>query len=123
MTLILGAVGRVIRGFHASDRLVSVPVTRKNPDGAHYIRSNKTVIVVGADCWIVLGYTRLAYLDGKPTDQYTPKRYRALTTCLRAASISGDYRPACTTARSPTALPGRSKMAMRAHQHANGVMG
>jgi hypothetical protein len=67
--VILGAVGRY-RAFHASDRLLSVPVTRKNPDGAHDIRSNKTVIVVGADCWIVLGYSRLAYLDGKPTDQY-----------------------------------------------------
>ncbi len=34
------------------------------------IAANKTIIVIGRDCWLVLGYTGLAYLDGKPTDQF-----------------------------------------------------
>lgn len=35
----------------------------------HDPHSNKTVIVCARGCWIVMGYTGLAYLDGKPTDQ------------------------------------------------------
>jgi hypothetical protein len=68
MTLILGAVfGNW--AVHASDRHVTVSTTRRNPTGEHDPNANKTVVVTGSDCWLVLGYTGLAYLDGKPTDQ------------------------------------------------------
>ena len=61
------AVGHV---FHASDRLITVPkFSKRGGSRAWDIASNKTVIVIGSDCWLVLGYTGLAYLDGKPTDQ------------------------------------------------------
>jgi hypothetical protein len=55
--------------FHASDRFVSVDPTPDNPTGEYDPHANKTVVVVGTDCWVVLGYTGIAYLDGKPTDQ------------------------------------------------------
>jgi hypothetical protein len=55
--------------FHASDRFVSVEPMPDDPAGEFDPHSNKTVAVVGTDCWVVLGYTGLAYLDSKPTDQ------------------------------------------------------
>ncbi|MGJ6126187.1 hypothetical protein QN239_26780 [Mycolicibacterium sp. Y3] len=69
MTLVLGAACRY-KIFHASDRLTTITPTRKNPDKAWDIHSNKTVIVVGSGCWLVIGYTGLAYLDGVPTDEF-----------------------------------------------------
>lgn len=69
MTLVFSAACRY-RIFHASDRLTTITPTRKNPDKAWDIHSNKTVIVVGSDCWLVIGYTGLAYLDGIPTDEF-----------------------------------------------------
>jgi hypothetical protein len=69
MTLVIGGLTRGYV-FHASDRLTTVTSTAKNPDNAWDIHSNKTVIVVGSDCWLVIGYTGLAYLDGIPTDQF-----------------------------------------------------
>ena len=77
MTLIVAAVAGNW-AFHASDRFVSVEPTPDNPTGEFDPHSNKTVAVVGSDCWIVLGYMGIAYLDGKPTDQ------------LIAEAISGD---------------------------------
>ena len=68
MTLIVAAVAGNW-AFHASDRFVSVEPTPDNPTGEFDPHSNKTVVVVGSDCWLVLGYTGIAYLDGKPTDQ------------------------------------------------------
>ncbi|WP_156448279.1 hypothetical protein [Mycobacterium sp. NAZ190054] len=67
MTLVLSVATRC-RVFHASDRLTTITPTRKNPDRAWDIHANKTVIVVGSDCWLVIGYTGLAYLDNRPTD-------------------------------------------------------
>lgn len=67
MTLIVSAVAGN-HAFHASDRVVSVEPTADNPTGEFDPHSNKTVIVIGTDCWAVLGYTGIAYLDGKPTD-------------------------------------------------------
>jgi hypothetical protein len=43
----LGAT--TLRGFHPSDRFVRMPVTPKNPDGAHDIHDNKTWFT-GSDC-------------------------------------------------------------------------
>ncbi len=68
MTLIV-AVATGNFAVHASDRYVSVQKTPRNPSGDWDVNANKTVIVMGSDCWVVLGYTGLAYLDGKPTDQ------------------------------------------------------
>ena len=34
------------------------------------MQANKTVIVIGSDCWLVIGYTGLAYINDKPTDQF-----------------------------------------------------
>ena len=48
---------------------MSVQPTPRNPGGDWDLHANKTVIATGSDCWLVLGYTGLAYLDGKPTDQ------------------------------------------------------
>jgi hypothetical protein len=69
MTLVLGATVAYYV-FHASDRLTTITPTRKNPDRAWDIHANKTVIVCGSDCWLVIGYTGLAYLDEKPTDEF-----------------------------------------------------
>ncbi len=55
--------------IHASDRYVSVQPTPGNPGGDWDLHANKTVVAIGSDCWVVLGYSGLAYLDGKPTDQ------------------------------------------------------
>ena len=68
MTLIVAAVAGNW-AFHASDRFVSVEPTPDNPTGEFDPHSNKTIVVVGSDCWLVLGYAGIAYLDGKPTDQ------------------------------------------------------
>ncbi|MDV8055531.1 hypothetical protein, partial [Rhodococcus sp. IEGM 1343] len=75
MTLILAAtVGHHV--FHTSDRLITVPSRVKNRSQAWDIASNKTVIVVASDCWLVIGYTGLAYLDGIPTD--LPRGFRTM---------------------------------------------
>jgi hypothetical protein len=68
MTLIVAVAYRHY-AFHASDRYVSVQPTPQNPGGDWDMHANKTVIAVGSDCWLALGYTGLAYLEGKPTDQ------------------------------------------------------
>ncbi|MBF6166229.1 hypothetical protein IU486_15855 [Streptomyces gardneri] len=67
MTLILSAVTRGFV-FHASDRLFTIK--RRGSVESWDPKANKTLVVVGDDCWLVLGYTGLAYLDGKPTDQF-----------------------------------------------------
>jgi hypothetical protein len=69
VTLVLGGL-IAYYVFHASDRLTSITPTQKNPDRAWDIHANKTVIVCGSDCWLVIGYTGLAYLDNKPTDAF-----------------------------------------------------
>jgi hypothetical protein len=68
MTLIV-AVATGNYAIHASDRYVSVQPTPKNKSGDWDLHANKTVVAIGSDCWVVIGYTGLAYLDGKPTDQ------------------------------------------------------
>lgn len=68
MTLIV-AVATGSFAVHASDRYVSVQKTPRNPSGDWDVNANKTVVAIGSDCWVVLGYTGLAYLDGKPTGQ------------------------------------------------------
>jgi len=69
MTLVLGGMAAYYV-FHASDRLTTITPTPKDPDGAWDIHANKTVIVCGSDCWLVIGYSGLAYLDDKPTDAF-----------------------------------------------------
>jgi hypothetical protein len=68
MTLIVSAVAGNW-AMHASDRYVGVKATPKGAPVEHDPHSNKTVVVCARDYWVVLGYTGLAYLDGKPTDQ------------------------------------------------------
>jgi hypothetical protein len=48
----------------------TITPTPKNPDRAWDIHANKTVIACGSDCWLVIGYTGLAYFDNKPTDSF-----------------------------------------------------
>lgn len=68
MTLIVSAVvGNW--AIHASDRLVGKKPTPKAAAVEHDRHSNKTVVVCARECWVVIGYTGLAYLDGRPTDQ------------------------------------------------------
>lgn len=68
MTLIVAAVADNF-AVHASDRLTTTDPTKVNPTGEFDAHSNKTVVAMGTDCWVVIGYTGLAFLDGKPTDQ------------------------------------------------------
>ncbi|VEG57086.1 Uncharacterised protein [Mycolicibacterium aurum] len=68
MTLVLAAVTGHY-AIHASDRYTSVRPTRKHPTPDWDIHANKTVVAIGSDCWLVLGFSGLAYLDDKPTDQ------------------------------------------------------
>lgn len=69
VTLILGGVWNGY-ALHASDRQVSKRKKPSSPYEAHDLHSNKTIIVVAQDCWLVIGYTGPAYLDDKPTDQF-----------------------------------------------------
>lgn len=68
MTLIL-AVTTQRYAIHASDRYVSVQPTPKHKSPDWDVNANKTVIATGSDCWLALGYSGLAYLEDKPTDQ------------------------------------------------------
>ena len=128
MTLILAAtVGHHV--FHASDRLITVPGRVKNRSQAWDIASNKTVIVVASDCWLVIGYTGLAYLDGIPTDQFIAQaisgqknlagsgisawglpadrmHYRAITSRLSAAIENAYTRLPSHVRRYPTTVLG-----------------
>ncbi|MFI6313223.1 hypothetical protein ACIBEK_24245 [Nocardia fusca] len=67
MTLLVTAVARN-HVFHASDQLVTYGHAGLVVE--HDRRANKTIVIVGSDCWLVLGYTGVAYLDGRPTDQF-----------------------------------------------------
>ncbi|AXH50496.1 hypothetical protein SEA_RUTHY_33 [Gordonia phage Ruthy] len=80
MTLILGGVTRGY-AFHASDRLIT-RTRQKNETEAWDLASNKTVIVTGADCWLVIGYTGLAYLDDIPTDQFIAQAIAGTTNMV-----------------------------------------
>lgn len=68
MTLVINATfhGYVV---HASDRLISKQKSLKSQYTEHDLHSNKTVVVVGYNCCLIIGYCNIAYLDGKPTDQ------------------------------------------------------
>ena len=67
MTLIVSAVvGNW--AIHSSDRLVGNKLTSKATPTEHDPHSNTTVIVCARECWVVMGYTGLAYLDGSPGD-------------------------------------------------------
>lgn len=65
MTLILGAVAQGVV-HQVADRRVVVEQGRTWQE--HDTRSNKQIIVVGPDALVAIGYTGLAYLDGRPTD-------------------------------------------------------
>ncbi|MFD7841382.1 hypothetical protein ACFV4K_00380 [Nocardia sp. NPDC059764] len=67
MTLLVSAVTRN-HAFHASDQLVTYGHADLTVE--HDTRANKTIVIIGSDCWLVLGYTGVAYLDGRPTDQF-----------------------------------------------------
>ncbi|MEU1956427.1 hypothetical protein [Nocardia rhamnosiphila] len=67
MTLLVTAVTRN-HAIHASDQLVTYGKAGLVVE--HDKRANKTIVIVGSDCWLVLGYTGVAYLDGRPTDQF-----------------------------------------------------
>jgi hypothetical protein len=69
VTLILGGVWNGY-ALHASDRQVSKRKRPSSPYEAHDRHSNKSIIVVAQDCWLVIGYSGLAFLDDKPTDQF-----------------------------------------------------
>lgn len=66
MTLVLTAVAKQ-HVFHASDRLLTYRTTRGGD--VWDAEANKTVIVMGDDCWLVLGYTGAAYVGGRSTAQ------------------------------------------------------
>ncbi|MFF5037408.1 hypothetical protein [Nocardia salmonicida] len=67
MTLLVTAVTRN-HAFHASDQLVTYGHAGLIVE--HDRRANKTIVIVGSDCWLVLGYTGVAYIDARPTDQF-----------------------------------------------------
>lgn len=69
MTLVIGAVWQG-RAIHASDRFISVPPQPAYPTGEFDPHSNKTVVVCGSDCRVAIGYSGLAFLHGKPTDEF-----------------------------------------------------
>lgn len=95
MTLIVAAVAGNW-AFHASDRFVSVEPTPDNPTGEFDPHSNKTVVVVGSDCWVVLGYTGTAYLDDKPTDQLIAEAISGYDA-LSGAAFTFWRPPSCAT--------------------------
>jgi hypothetical protein len=91
VTLILGGVWN---GYplHASDRQVSKRKKPSSPYEAHDLHSNKTIIVVAQDCWLVIGYTGLAYLDDKPTDQFIAEAVSQRELGGGRSVQSGDFR-------------------------------
>src|ERR1700704_3095499 len=68
MTLVINATYGVY-ALQASDRLISLQSRLKNRYTEWDLHSNKSVVVVGYKCWLVIGYTGIAYLDGRPADQ------------------------------------------------------
>lgn len=73
--------------IHASDRLVGRKPTPKSTAIEHDAHSNKTVIVCVSECWIVMGYTGLAYFDDKPTDQFIAEAVSGYDDLSEAAFI------------------------------------
>lgn len=65
MTLILGVVGQRV-AHQVGDRLVVVERGKKR--STHDPLSNKQVVVMAPDAIVVMGYTGLAYLGDRPTD-------------------------------------------------------
>ncbi|HUM15851.1 MAG TPA: hypothetical protein VL086_09185 [Candidatus Nitrosotalea sp.] len=65
MTLILGVVAQRV-AHQVGDRLVVVERGRTRTP--HDPLSNKQVVVMAPDAIVAIGYTGLAYLDGRPTD-------------------------------------------------------
>lgn len=65
MTLIIGMVGQAV-AHQVGDRLVSA--ARGTRTAPHDPLANKQVVVVTADALVAIGYTGLAYLEGRPTD-------------------------------------------------------
>lgn len=65
MTLILGAVAQTV-AHQAGDRLVLA--ARGKRLSQHDPLSNKQVVVIAPDALVAIGYTGLAYLGGRPTD-------------------------------------------------------
>lgn len=86
MTLIVSAVCGPW-AFQASDRRLSI---RSKADGSYVewdASSNKTLLVMGTDCWLVIGYTGLGYLDGRPTDQYLAECITGMDDLSDAAAM------------------------------------
>lgn len=92
MTLIV-AVAAGNSAIHASDRYVSVQPTPTNRSGDWDLHSNKTVVAIGSDCWLVIGYTGLAYLDGKPTDQLIAEAISGYDDLSGGAAFIPWFRP------------------------------
>lgn len=86
MTLIVSAVCGPW-AFQASDRRLSVQTSAKGPLTEWDASSNKTIIVVGADCWLVIGYTGIGYLNGRPTDQYLAECITGIDDLSDAAAM------------------------------------
>lgn len=85
VTLLINAVAKN-HALHASDRLTTYTERRKVKEWD--VRANKTIVVVGSDSWIVLAYTGIAYLDGKPTDQFIAEAITEITHLDKGALIS-----------------------------------
>jgi hypothetical protein len=68
VTLVIGMAWDGV-AIQASDRFLSVPNDRRFPTGEFDSHSNKALAVCGSDCRLVVGYSGLAYLDRKNTDQ------------------------------------------------------
>jgi hypothetical protein len=93
VTLIISAVWGQW-ALHASDRFVSVKPTTGNPTGEFDPHSNKTIVVVGSDCWLVMGYTGIAHLNGRPTDQLIAEAisgYADLSGAMHTFWFPGPY--------------------------------
>lgn len=69
MTLILSAVSRSIV-LHASDRLI----TNSKNEAVYDPLANKCILFAARDGIVCLGYTGLAYIDRKPTDEWLAQK-------------------------------------------------
>ena len=82
MTQIVAAIGP---GFlmQASDRLVSLAPSLRPYDP----NANKSLILGAVDGVALIGYTGLAYIDGRPTDQWIAETLTGLDLSMGAVAI------------------------------------
>ena len=66
--------------YHVSDRLVSVPNLQPDRTNRRFLpydsAANKSIIYVGKDCRLVLGYTGQSHIGNKPTDRWLAELIR-----------------------------------------------